>query len=214
MRGSERGQKRLLVFAIVMAVTANASFAQSFEDLGAKQQYFPKGIFAQNHSNGDFVAGWYSSQLRALDESSLWIEQLGQHEMVYRFTWLRTFHHPIAARIVLNDGGTGNLYLKMADGAGGYSPGKIQVNSTFMLEKPEVDKILSLLAKMDFWHSPTTPKNESGGTDGSEWILEGRTPSAYHVIHRWTPRNGYLRQLGLYLVMDVGKLDIPKQEIY
>jgi hypothetical protein len=36
----------------------------------------------------------------------------------------------------------------------------------------------------------------------------------YRVIDRWTPEDGPLRELGLYLVLTLGKMDIPAKEIY
>jgi len=110
--------------------------------------------------------------------------------------------------------GSGILYVKMADGAGGYNPGKVIVNSNFVLKPGEVQTILLLLHKMDFWHAPTELANGPDGCDGSQWILEGSNQAAYHVLDRWTPRDGPLRELGLYLVFDIAKLDIPRNEIY
>lgn len=42
------------------------------------------------------VATWYSSQLCALNEPLIFDQKSGT---IYRFTWLRTFHHPVAIRI-------------------------------------------------------------------------------------------------------------------
>jgi hypothetical protein len=206
-------RKTLWGFVLVVGLAIKLS-AQSYEEMGVNQKYFPKGIFAQGKSDGDFVAGWYSSQLRAMKEPSLSASPTSEQATTYRFTWLRTFHHPLVARFVLNGSGSGTLYVKMADGAGGYNPGKVVLDSTFALKQDEVQKILSLLGEMEFWHAPTELLNGPSGCDGSQWILEGRDKLKYHVIDRWTPQSGPLRELGLYLVLDIAKLDIPKREVY
>jgi hypothetical protein len=207
-------RKALLIFVVLSSWTGTMTYSQSHEQEGAKQQYFRKGTFAEGQSDGSFVAGWYSSQLHAMGELPLSKGTTNENQATYRFIWLRTFHHPLVARLVLNGAGSGVLYVKMADGAGGYSPGKVIMNSTFILEREEAQNILSLLSKMDFWHAPTELVNGPSGCDGSEWILEGSNRAAYHVIDRWTPQSGPLHELGLYLVFDIAKLDIPKQEIY
>jgi hypothetical protein len=205
--------KKLIVLSLIVLLSVSLQ-AQSYEQQGVKQRYFPKGAFAQGKSDGDFVACWYSSQLQAMKEPSLSTGRATDQAVTYRFTWLRTFHNPLVARFVLDVSGAGTLYVKMADGAGGYQPGKVIVDSTFPLKPDEVQRILSLLNKMDFWHTPTELADGPGGCDGSQWILEGRDKSTYHVVDRWTPRSGPLRELGLYLVFDIAKLDIPKRDIY
>ena len=37
---------------------------------------------------------------------------------------------------------------------------------------------------LEFWSLPTAEK-ELLGTDGSQWILEGKTLGKYHVVDRW-----------------------------
>ncbi len=84
----------------------------------ANPRYFPVVVFAAGYSDGDFTARWYASQLRALVEPSLSGNPAGL-ETVYRFTWLRSNHHPIAVRVVIEADGTGVLKAKMTDGKGG-----------------------------------------------------------------------------------------------
>ena len=52
------------------------------------------------------------------------------------------------------------------------------------------------------------------GTDGSQWIIEGVKKGQYHVVDRWMPKDGMVRELGLLLALDFAKLNIPKNEIY
>ena len=56
--------------------------------------------------------------------------------------------------------------------------------------------------------------NDQEGTDGSQWVIEGVRAGRYHVVDRWTPSKGVVRELGLMLAFDLAKMDIPKNEIY
>jgi len=82
---------------------------------------FPAGSLGETSSQHQFKAGWYSSQLAALREPSLW--QLSREmpsKDSYRFLYLRSFHHPICVRLTLTTGGIGLLTSKETDGKGGY----------------------------------------------------------------------------------------------
>jgi hypothetical protein len=54
---------------------------------------------------------------------------------------------------------------------------------------------------------------KQGGTDGSQWIIEGVENGRYRVDDRWSPDAGPIRELGLGMI-DLAGLRIPKEEIY
>jgi hypothetical protein len=72
---------------------------------------------------------WYSAQLRALKEPSLF--QLASNALShsYRFLWLRTFNHPIAIRVDIKPAGTGALTTKVTSGAGVPRQNSVRSNS-------------------------------------------------------------------------------------
>jgi len=166
----------------------------------ATDEYFPKGML------GDFVQSWYSEQLTALEEPVLYKGIEDRNKQVFRFTWLRTFHHPISIRLEINTDNTGILYTKMTSGAEGYEPGKIQIHETKQISKDDVQKFLDLVRLESFWELPTKIKliNPDGtvsiGLDGAQWILEGSTKDNYHVVDRWSPKNGSFKKICLYLL--------------
>ena|ERR1039458_4389217 len=90
-------------------------------------QFFPKSSL--DPRGDDFKANWYSTQLRALQEPSLFALATNRKAESYRFLWLRTFHHPVAVRVDLQADGSWMLVTKVANGAGGYSPGSVTTNS-------------------------------------------------------------------------------------
>jgi hypothetical protein len=71
-------------------------FSPAAAEADAKN-YFPPGALDPSKADSDnFINGWYSNHLRAMSEPIL---KPAQGTRTYRFTWLRTFHHPVAVRI-------------------------------------------------------------------------------------------------------------------
>ncbi len=52
---------------------------------------------------------------------------------------------------------------------------------------------------LGFWILPTSNQS-TPGLDGAQWILEGVNVGKYHVVNRWSPKDGQSRQLMLDLV--------------
>jgi hypothetical protein len=57
---------------------------------------------------------------------------------------------------------------------------------------------LDELNKATFWDLPSKEKLQ--GIDGAEWIIEGRDGDRYHVVRRWSPVAGPVRDIGLLLL--------------
>lgn len=104
---------------------------------------------------------------------------------VYRFTWLRTFHNPIAIRIE-KQGDAYLLFWKLCSGAGGYQPGELTINKQKSIDKATWDKFMELINRTTFW-TMTSLDPDHGGFDGAQWILEGKSAKQYHVVDRWSP---------------------------
>ena len=78
--------------------------------------HFPRGELDPNSTELDsFRSEWYSSHLRAMSEPILAAPTTTR---TYRFTWLRSFHHPIAIRIVSGPGQPKVIAVEL-NGAGG-----------------------------------------------------------------------------------------------
>jgi hypothetical protein len=192
------------VWLAAVAITAFSMQGQA--------QFFPKSSL--DSRGDDFKAKWYSNQLHALREPSLFAFANKGDAESYRFLWLRTFHHPIAVRVDhLQSDGSWLLITKVASGAGGYSPGTLTTNTSRKLTAQEAQSLVSRVESGRFWNAPN-PVNDQTGTDGSQWIIEGVKAGRYHVVDRWMPKNGPARELGLFLAFDLAGLSIPKNEIY
>src|SRR5262245_57942636 len=163
--------------------------------------------FKNDKRNGDFIVEWYSKFLTAMEEPSLYNLSQDQRIHCYRFLWLRTFHHPISLRLSIDPEGTGLITVKIADGAGGYEPGKIITNENVPVSKRDVDTFLKVLREANFWQLPAVEKSDRMGLDGAQWVIEGTKSGKYHVADRWSPEKGSFRKLGL-LMVQLSKLKI------
>jgi len=153
-----------------------------------------------------FSIDWYSKHLKALREPVL-SDTLPTK--VFRFTWLRTFNNPIVIGIE-NYNDTVTLYWKVSDGAGGYEPGKIIDDKSKILTLKEWTGIVDKINAIDFWNLPST-ENEFFGTDGAQWILEGKELGKYHVVDRWS--GGEIGKICLELI-NLTDLKIKEGDIY
>src|SRR5215469_17272752 len=111
----------------------------------SQDTYFPSGALSDSDQADSFKSRWYSDQLRALDEPSLLEKAKDPSLQSYRFVWLRTFHHPVAVRLDITSDGVGKLTVKIANGAGGYKPGKLIENTSRSVTTEQTDQFLELL---------------------------------------------------------------------
>ena len=191
--------------ALCVALLLGASAA-------AQVAYFPPGSLSNDAHGDDFLSDWYSGQLRALKEPSLLELSKKAEAQSYRFLWLRTFHRPVAIRVDVNDDGTALLTTKMTDGQGGNDPGKLIQNETAALNKAQTHFFLKQIKEYDFWTLPSA--EERAGADGAEWIVEGVKDGSYHIVSRWSPKDGEIRTIGLFMLHDLAKMKVPAKELY
>jgi hypothetical protein len=153
----------------------------------------------------DFENGWFSGQLSAAGEPSLYEQSLKQPAGVvssYRFTWLRSFHTPIMIRIDERPGGLMQLTAKRLTGKGGYDPGHVGSTVNRPLTAQEGQDIRRLFSASDF----KTFKVDTSvvGLDGAQWILETRLGNKYCVANQWSPTDGPVRRIGMMLLSLTG----------
>jgi len=198
---------RRIALALAITLVAPVLFAQ--------ETYFPKGTLSSNARSDLFLAKWYSAQLKALDEPSFPELAKNSSLQAYRFTWLRTFHHPVAIRVEMKVDGTAVLSLKVASGAGGYEPGKLIQNTSRQLTRDEATKFLDKVEEANWWSLRAYEEDPPNvyHLDGSHWIIEGIKDGDYHVVDRWSPRKGSVRELGL-IALEFAQMNVPNNELY
>jgi hypothetical protein len=171
------------------------------------QQYFPS----------EFNSRWYSDHLRALREPSLW-ETSKQDAMAeeYRFLYLRSFHHPISVRLVVNPDKTATLTSKETSGQSG-KPGRLSRNRKNHLTKLQTEAFLAALNRGSFWALPTSlvESNDVVQLDGAQWILEGVAQGRYHIVDRWSPdrADDPVRSIGAMLI-DLAHFKFSDRDVY
>jgi hypothetical protein len=146
-----------------------------------------------------FVNQWYSKMLLNMKEPVLSNYQ-GDKE-IYRFTWLRTFHHPVSVRLEKQNNII-RLFSKVCNGAGGYEPGQLIFDTMVNIKVDEYKLLTQKIDEIGFWGLPTEKKDDNGN-DGSEWIIEAVKENKYHMVTRWTPSKelqGNFRSVGEYLI--------------
>jgi hypothetical protein len=154
---------------------------------------------------GDFARNWYSLQLAAAAEPSLYLAAQGPRPAdgaTLRFTWLRSFHHPVTIRIETTGPGRHRLVAKQLSGAGGYDPGHVDRTLDRALTPDEAGRLAAMLARTRIFDLAPDPCG--GGADGAQWIFEGVDAGGYHFVDRWTPREGAANELGRFLMSLTG----------
>ena len=177
-------------------------------------QYFPEGIFHDSSESGwfqGFKERWYAKELRSMREPSLSEASKDNSLVAYRFLWFRTFHNPIAIRLIIHLDGTGSLTGKMTNGKGGYNPGNLALNESHELTKAQVVEFLGLLRRASFWSAPS--EDGAGGLDGAQWVLEGVEDGRYHIVDRWSPKKSDFQDVCLFLFKQ-SKIRLEAKEIY
>jgi hypothetical protein len=170
----------------------------------SRPKFFPRSAADTQDRNFDpFQRDWYGKHLRALGETSLLEKAPADDAEAYRLTWLRTFDHPVVIRLEYNGYGA-SLISRETDGMGGYEPGKIIRTDTFQIGRQEWCRFIELLNVAEFWSMPSE-NDDDGGTDGSQWILEGIRGHRYHSVDRWTPSDGAYHDAGAYLIQLSGR---------
>lgn len=105
------------------------------------------------------------------------------------------------------------LTTKVASGTAGFRPGFLSESNSRILTRTQTQAFQTQIDTLDFWHL-ANPVNDQTGSDGSQWVIEGIKGGQYHVVDRWSPKNGPVRELGLMLAFDLAHISIPKKDIY
>jgi hypothetical protein len=181
----------------------------------AAQQYFPSGVLTAKPSDETFVVGWYTQNLAALKEPSLWeLSRSDPKAEAYRFLWLRSFDNPITVRLVVTANG-GRLIAKRASGKAGFQAGHLILNRETHVSKEAAQWFLDDLKQVDFWKVPAHDDGRRVVLDGAQWIVEGVKEGRYHIIDRLSPDRGDpAHTLGIALMINLARFRLLYQEVY
>lgn len=183
--------------------------------VGSAGEYFPAGVLGDTPNEHRFRADWYSNQLTAMGEPSLLdVSRQDSTVEIYRFLWLRSFHHPIAVRLAVRKDGTALLISKETDGKGGYKPGRLIRNTTALLPREQRERFRSQVKRFAIWTLPTRQPGEIG-LDGAQWIVEMTQGGRYHIIDRWSPRpDDPVHELGTTMLINLAHFKLLNEDVY
>jgi hypothetical protein len=156
-----------------------------------------------------FSAEWFSQELRAMNEPS--ILSLDPTSEVYRFLWLRSFHHPVAVRVWRTRDEYFMSAIEMSAAAS--RAGKGFKRTSRRLTPEEWFTLTDKLEELCFWTFEDDQRVRAN--DGAEWIMEGLSEGRYHLIDVQSPTVGSYRDACLYFlkISDLG-YDEKSKEIY
>jgi len=199
------GRLAFVMIAVLLGAVSISFVARSATETGFR---FPvlHGAAAPDTLD-DFRNAWYSQQLDALGEPAL---EKASDTTVYRFTWLRTFDHPISVRVTKTKSGA-ELVAKELDGQGGYEPGKLLRTEKRNLSTSQFQSLEDFTAAHGFWELPTLDDSRAGA-DGAQWIFEA-AGQRYHFVDRWSPADGPVRAIGLRM-LDLAGWEVHDLEIH
>ncbi|HEV2078496.1 MAG TPA: hypothetical protein VGR19_01175, partial [Allosphingosinicella sp.] len=148
-----------------------------------------------------FEIDWYSAQLEAAKEPSLYLASRAARPtdaLAVRFTWLRSFHPPVVVRIEGARSKGFQLVAKELSGPGGYEPGQVARTVNRQLTAAEAARLHEMLARSRLFSLPA--KDCLMGCDGASWVFEGVDSDGYHFVDRWTPEEGRVKELGMFFL--------------
>lgn len=150
-----------------------------------------------------FETDWYSRQLAAAKEVSLYEASHSEREgtgRTVRFTWLRSFHHPIIVRAEWEAKGGVRLIAKELSGAGGYPPGQVKKKLNRHLSEREIRGLQMALFQPPLFSRAPQICDTTFNVDGAQWIIESAFGQEYHFVDRWSPKDGEVRRVGLLML--------------
>jgi hypothetical protein len=155
------------------------------------------------------AVSYRTTQLKALKEPGLYTIPVSSGTTVYRFTWLRSFHHPISIRLEQ----TGNeyiLYWKEGKGLGGYAPKGLKLSGRKRLKPAQGKKCAQLINSIQLDSLPNN--HEVLMFDGASWLLERKTEDGYKAFHTNEPDQKF-NDLGRFL-LKCTNIRVKEDEIY
>lgn len=152
---------------------------------------------------------WHEIQLKSLEEDCLADRKAEAGTVIYRFTWLRSFHHPIVIRIEKSDNKV-NLYWKTGKGLSGYHPQGIRKSGKKRLNIENWENFEQYLEKADFENLPNVKKIMM--TDGAQWTLEKKDSKEYKIHNTNWPQKDF-KNACLYL-LELTNIRVKEKDIY
>jgi hypothetical protein len=223
--------------ALAILLWAIASFGWSqdedpFAPLGERsiQQVAPAPKKPARDSNGNLYApvgtdSWSANYLAAMGVPSLCVRHQGDPKIYFRFTWLRTFHHPISITLEVH-GDESMLWVIELSGKGGYDPGIVASERRVSVPQDSAGKLKEAFERPSLW-APLSDFEAAyfdSCKDGALWLLESSAPEAYRRIELLSPpdpqdaiagmRDFTQHRALVKCLLGISGLSVPETEFY
>jgi hypothetical protein len=154
-------------------------------------------------------AEWLKIQLLNLDEDCIYDLAISPNKIIYRFTWLRSFHRPISIRIEKTDEII-FLYWKVGKGAGGYEPKGLKKSGKKRLKLSEWTEFTNLVSVSGFDNLPNDEYVLMN--DGATWTLERKSSKDFKAHDTNDPSKEFSNAC-LYLLKKTS-IKVKNEDIY
>ncbi|MBP5451380.1 MAG: hypothetical protein J6Y16_04000 [Treponema sp.] len=156
-------------------------------------KYFPENVFNQ------FEYEWYSEVLDLLDPVNVQETECN----VIRFSCIESMTRSYVIKLSwTDDDGTLNVFTESLPYE---NERKISFQKSIAISKNDIEALLNVLSDCNFYDQPSTEK--TNGRDGNYWIIEAKTDNGYKIVSRWTPKSGFIYEIGNKLIDMSGERD-------
>jgi hypothetical protein len=166
-------------------------------------------FFQGQLSGSDHVATTYCRILHLMGEKPLVVAKSPQAPQIFRMVVeTRPYNVPVVVRLTIGPDGVGEVVSKVAQSA--RFPDVLTVNRAAAVSSANVNEFLKLLTDSGFWLKPVQAPLDSEHVVMGEpgWMLEGNNEGSYHVLWRNTSGLTSLREAVMFLVVNIGKVDL------
>jgi hypothetical protein len=143
--------------------------------VSAADRYVPPGIWSRS-DQPDAYEKWFGDQLRAMREPVLWrAGDCGGYARRFRLLVLPSFHPAYAVRVDQPHGGDGLVRVARLSGRGGYAPGSLAEEESYVLPRAEMARLAAAIDQSGLAALPPEPPgDEQSGLflDGVQFVFE------------------------------------------
>lgn len=201
-------------FVVTVLVLARTQAGQISEDRRPKlatrvqpPEYFPSGIFnTSSPSIGSAVDAVLTKLLTGMHEPSLFSPPREAGSRSYRVLVIRfPTANAFAVRLNIKAEGSAEYVAKTT------RPKHALSQQSGPVPREELELFSHIIERMNFWSLPAA-EPELNVVDGTLWVIEGAHDGQYHVAYRHDPRPSCYTEAAIYLLSNIGKLDVASQE--
>lgn len=150
-------------------------------------------------STRDFVhaaRSWhYERAFGDLEEDSIYQKRNDESIEIYRFALFRSFHSPFCVRLQKSDTNSDTFSLFVKEVHYSENDKNDLMVAEILLSRKLLADLIDQIESLDYTELPPTRGAE--GNDGARWILEVLKEKEYHIVDRWSPQNGMIREIGM-----------------